>query len=214
MRQSVASKLVALALVFVFPAAMFAADTGAMLVPSGKVSVNGAAVPRSTAAFPGDRIETAANSGVTLTLAGSSVQLAPQSSAVFQPAAIELGPGAATVATTSGMKGQVLNLKLAPTSASAKYRFGLRGNKVIIAVLEGSLKINDGKQDMLLAGGKAISIPVDAADPQATPPVKAGNAGLSNAAAIGIGIAVAGLGIGLAVGLTQAIAPGATSPVH
>ena len=90
MRQSIASKLVALALVFVFPAAMFAADTGAMLVPSGKVSVNGAAVARSTAAFPGDRIETAANSGVTLTLPGSSVQVAPQSipgeSLVIDPA--------------------------------------------------------------------------------------------------------------------------------
>jgi hypothetical protein len=223
MRQSALYQFVALAMIVVFPAAVFAADTnGAMMVPSGSVSVNGTAVSRSTAAFPGDKITTAAKSGATLMVSGSSVQVGPESLAVFQPKTIEVGTGAAAITTSAGLQGRVLNLKLTPEDGATKYQFGLRGDKVYVAVLEGTVNLSDGKQQMSLAAGKAIGIPVHAlTGPQnkgqgqgggATAGAQVGVA-LSNFIAMIIAIVIAILGIIFAVVIPQIVSPKA-SPVQ
>ena len=77
MRESLV-KCLAWVLVVLFPASIVMADaTSAMLTSNGSVSVNGSPVERTTAVFPGDKVQTGPNSIATLTSEGTSVTVPP-----------------------------------------------------------------------------------------------------------------------------------------
>ena len=215
-RMAFMQKATSLVLLLLFPCAVMASETGAMVFPSGNVSVNGSKALQPTAIFAGDRVQTGDKSGVVLTLAGSTVQVAAQSSMVFDKAGVGLGAGGATVSTTAGLQGKLRNLKLTPAGSGAtKYSFGMRDNKIYIAALQGSVRINDGRQDMLLNPGKALMIPTSAEaapEPQAGAGAGAAGASLSNAALIGITVATAALGTALGLGISGALSPSPASP--
>jgi hypothetical protein len=213
MYRSIFAKALSLVMAVLFPLSAFAADSRAMLLPQGNVTVNGNVQTHSTVLFAGDRVSTTDTSSGTITLRGSSIQLAPQSSLVYTDRAVELASGGASVATSSGVEGKVSNLSLAPAEGKVRYNFAQRGDKIVIAALEGKLRINDGRQQMVLDAGKAIEIP--AADPQ----TKGGNASgaatnsffVSNGRAIAIAAASVAIGLGAAYGLTGE-RPGSASP--
>ena len=108
-----AAKFVSLLMVVLVPMSMMAADSGAMAFPTGNVSVNGKGLNSPTAIFAGDRISTNAGS-LSVTLAGSTVQVGEKSSMTFSNSQLQLAGGGMKVATTTGMTGQVRNLTLRP----------------------------------------------------------------------------------------------------
>jgi hypothetical protein len=169
----------------------------------GGVSVNGTMLARATVLVSGDRVTTTDNSSGTITAPGSTINVAPKSSAIYGGGNAEMIDGGASVVTSSGTSGKVGNLTVSPVDAKAKYDFGQRGNKIIIAALEGKLRISDGRQQMMLDAGKALEIPSDSNDSQGNA-THGGWMGLSNGVAIGIAAGVAALGIGLGLGLANA----------
>jgi hypothetical protein len=68
------SRLLIYFLAAAFPAAVIAADSGAaMLYTNGTTWLNGGGVPKSSAIFSGDMVQTKADSLANLNAAGSSV---------------------------------------------------------------------------------------------------------------------------------------------
>lgn len=161
-------KVVSLVMALVFPLSMMAGNPGAMVVPSGSVTVNGNAVSHPAAIFAGDRIQTAAGT-VAMSMTGSVVQVAPRSSAVLQSNELQLSGGGARILTTSGLSGRVRNLTVRPASdAKSVYTVAERDGKILVAALEGNLTLSDGHGQVMLAANHALAIPVQ--DSQNPPP--------------------------------------------
>jgi hypothetical protein len=210
MKRSFFVKLLSLMLAIAFPAAAFAADTRAMLMPQGAVNVNGNAAARSSVVFNGDRITTGDNSTGTITIAGSTIGIAPKSSAVYSNGNLEVAAGGASVVTNSGVSGKLDNLTVVPVNNRARYDFVRRGDTVMIAALEGKLRISDGRQQMVLEAGNAISI-ADTASPDSD---SHSILDVSNAKAVAIAAVVIAAGVGLSFGLIKAFAPQTASPTR
>jgi len=226
MQRAHLARCLSLVLLATTPTCLLGADMGAMLYPAGKVLVNGMAASRNAAVLPGDKIETGNNARATLTASGTSVQLVSASAATFTPQELSVARGAATVNTSGSMKARVRNLRIEAASSHARFNVGERDHKVYIAALDGRIRINDGKQQMMLDGGHALAIPVSdangsAADQTAGQSGQSGGAGgsvptggvsLGKATSIGLAFAGAALGIGLAVGLSETLSPDPASP--
>jgi hypothetical protein len=149
------------------------------------------------------------------------------------------------VATSSGMTGRVLNLTVRPvTGGTVKYEMDHVNGKVLVAALEGKLRINDGRQAMILEPGKVVSMPVPQADAVASGSVcSAGKhqeivsgqwtcvddlpeGGGSNKPVGAVGLNLSGVQIGLitgvaiaggagaAFGIARALSPGVASPAR
>jgi hypothetical protein len=148
-------KFVSVLMALVTPLSLMSADTGAMLYPQGNVTVNGANLSRSQAVFSGDRIQTFSNSAATITASGSSVQVAPLSDVVFADKALTVASGGTSVTTTTGLPGKLYNLTIEP-ARNARYQFGERDGQVVVAALEGAVKLSDGRTTMVVNPGKAM----------------------------------------------------------
>ncbi len=164
MRGSILMRVVSGVLLITVPVLLPASDLGAMMFPAGAVRLNGVATTRASSLLPGDRIETGANSAVTLTASGTSVQIVGLSAATFVPGVLSLSSGAATVNTTAGMKARLRNLTIEPVAQNARFNVGERGNRIYIASLAGRLQIQDGRDQMMLDAGHAVMIPVQDQD--------------------------------------------------
>jgi len=189
-------------LAVLLPAATMCAEThAAMLYTSNTVMLNGVGAERSSAVFAGDRIETPANTSVTLTASGSTVMVGPSSSLVYEGAAVRLGSGSTLVTTEKGMKTQVQRLVIFPSSAQERtsYRVSRGDGQLMVAALHGSVKIFDGSSETKVEDGYAASMADPDASPQggATVPVSTKRIGkLSNTALL---LLLLGAGAGAAV---------------
>ena len=157
--RSCAFKCLSLTMALLMPLSMMAADNGAMAFPTGNVSVNGKGLSSPTAIFAGDRIRTDGGN-LSLTAAGSSVQVGERSSVTYSASQLQLASGGMKVSTTTGMAGQVRNLTLRPESGKSVYTVSERDGKVMIAALEGNLALSDGHGQVMLAANHAVAIPV------------------------------------------------------
>lgn len=215
MRSHVLIRMVSLLLVAVVPAMTPAAELGAMMYPAGAVRLNGVATTRASSVLPGDRLETGANSALTLTASGTSVQIVGLSAATFVPGVLSISSGAATINTTAGMKARLRNLTIGPAAQSARFSVGERGNRIYIASLVGRVQIQDGRAQMMLDAGHAVTIPVPSTDTQGGAGGAGGagaGAGVGTATAVAVGVAGAALGTGLTAGFTDAFSPSPASP--
>jgi hypothetical protein len=204
-------RLVSACLLVVFPLGVFAADTPAMLMPQGAVNVNGNGTSHSTVVFNGDRITTGDGSGA-ITVSGSTITIAPKSSAIYGNRSLQINAGGASVITTSGISGKLDNLTIVPVDSKAKYDFVRNGNTVMIAALQGQLRISDGRQQMLLDAGNAVSIADSTSD--AASPDPDTKLSVSNARAVVIAAVAIAAGAGLSYGLVEALTPKTASPTH
>lgn len=128
---------------------------GAMVYATGGVELNGAKVPRSSAAFIGDRITTAANAAVVLTLTGSTVSVRGNTSFVYQGDSIELTSGTATVASALGFATRAGALRIAPAAkdGECKYEVTRGSGKITITATEcGVVLIENGISTLLPEG--------------------------------------------------------------
>lgn len=138
------------------PLSLTAADTGmAMLYSKGEVLRNSAAVSSSSAVFPGDLIETKADSQATLSVLGSNVIILPGSLVEFQGKSILLEHGGVSVATSQAMIVRVKCMDMVPVS-TALTQFEVRD-------VSGTIEVAARKNDIRL-DSQPSSTPAKQAD--------------------------------------------------
>ena len=160
MRESLVRSL-AWVFVVLVPASVVMADaTSAMLNAAGNVTVNGSPIERATAIFPGDKVQTGANSIATLTSEGSSVTVPGNSSLVFSRSFVNVLCGTALVSTRRGMSVRVSNLLVQPVrGAQARFQITQNQGQLQIIAREGTLAIDNGAKTSSLPPGRMLTAP-------------------------------------------------------
>jgi hypothetical protein len=191
-------KLVAFLLAAIFPLSAVCADMrGAMLYVSKTGTVNGTEFARSTAIFTNDTVQLPAGSSGSITMAGSSVVIAPGSTVTYHSDVIELSNvSGVAVNTANGAAVKTNKLTIAPAHSSGKYAVACADGAVLVAAKSGAVKIFDGNSTSIIAEGTTASV-TDPQTPGATPAAR--EQGLSKAAAILIMLGVAGAAILIAL---------------
>ena len=78
-------------MIAVVPASLWAADSSpAMLYARGAAWINGGAVPRTSAVFPGDLVQTRSDSVASINASGSNVVVLADSLVKFEGSAVAL----------------------------------------------------------------------------------------------------------------------------
>jgi len=150
-------RMVSCVLLVLFPAVMFAADSNAaMLYTKGATWVNGAYVPRSSAAiFSGDLLQTRFDSVASINEPGSSITVQSDSLVQFDLATVRIEHGGVTVATSKGVATTAGDVKVTPASYSwTEFNVVDVDGTVRIAARKGDLTITDGKETSTLAQGQ------------------------------------------------------------
>src|SRR5216117_1735089 len=112
-------KLLSLMMIAVLPGALLAADSaGAMLYAKGTAWLNGSTVPRSSAVFPGDLIQTKANSVANINAVGSNVLIVADSLVKFEGTAFSVEHGSVSVGTSKKVSTRAGEVKVEPVSDS------------------------------------------------------------------------------------------------
>src|SRR5947209_1196431 len=140
----------------VFPLATFAADTGvAVVYPDRSVNLNGAPLDRSQAVVDGDNLRTS-SSGATIALNGATMQMGAGSEVIFHSAGARVMTGSLAITTSRGLGAEVVNLRVEPATSGARYLISEEGSKLIIAAMEGAVRVSDGKQTIVVDQDKAL----------------------------------------------------------
>jgi hypothetical protein len=133
-------------LVALFPLSLMAANTGAaMLYTKGIAWINGSTVPRSSAVFPGDLVQTQLDSMANINAAGWNVMVLSDSLVKFEGDAVSLEHGGVNVATSKGMATRAGEVTVAPaTKAWTEFEVTNLDGKVQIVAQKGDVTITDG----------------------------------------------------------------------
>jgi len=185
-------------MVVIVPAALFAADSGAaMLYSTGTTWLNGSSLPKSSAVFSGDLVQTTAGSVAKINASGSSLIVLSDSLVQFEGNAVKLEHGGVAVSTSKAMATRAGDVIVTPM-ASVWTQFDVTDvdGKVQIAARKGDLSINDGAETTMLAQGQQTTR--DALEPQEKKKKKKRAAGAVPAAAGGILDSKMAIGIGVA----------------
>ena len=143
-------------LLLVVPASLLGADSGAaMLYAKGAAWINGASVPQSSAVFPGDLVQTQADSVVRINATGSSVMILSDSLVKFEGNGVSVEHGAVNVATMKGMKTRAGDVVVAPVS-DGWTEFEVRdvNGTVEITARKGDVSISDQETTSTLPQGQ------------------------------------------------------------
>ncbi len=147
-------------LVVVLPVLPVMAEVqAAILHAHGYATLNGKAIPESSAVFSGDRIQTTDKSAVTLSTKGTSVVLGAGTLVLYGGERVDIEMGNAVIATTKGMSIRAGELTITPAQGgSAKYQVARTNKTVQVTALEGSVAINDGKKMVLVKSGEVYTL--------------------------------------------------------
>jgi len=141
----------------IFPAALFAAEPnpGAMLYARGETMLNGSSVPRSSALFSGDLVETRADSVANISATGSTVLVLNDSLIQYEGNTVKLEHGGVTISTSKSLATRVGTVNVSP-AAGVLTEFEVRDvdGTVRIAARKGDLSISDDSGTTLLAQGQ------------------------------------------------------------
>jgi hypothetical protein len=138
------------------PSWLLGADSGAaMLYAKGSAWINGASVPRSSAVFPGDLVQTRPDAVVHINATGSSVMIQSDSLVKYEGNAVSLEHGAVSVATTKGMSTRAGEVVVAPVS-NEPTQFDVRdvNGTVEISARKGDVSVSNGTETTRLAQGE------------------------------------------------------------
>lgn len=139
------------------PATLIAADSGAAMLygRGGAVWLNGAPLPRSSAVFPGDLIQTQAESLATLDAFGSGVIVFPDSLIKFGGNTVSLEHGGINVATSHRMVALAGEVTVTPVSnAWTDFEVVDESGSVQVAATKGEVNVNCGKGSATLSEGE------------------------------------------------------------
>ena len=204
-------------MVAIVPAALFAADSGlAMVYSNGTTQLNGISLPKSSAVFPGDLVQTATGSVAKINASGSSLIVLSDSLVQFEGNAVKLEHGGVAVSTLKAMATRAGDVTVTPT-ASVWTQFNVTevDGKVRIAARKGDLTVDDGAGPTLLAQGQETTR--DQSEPQENNKNKkkrraGGAAPGATGGALDSPLAV-GIGFGAVVGLTTWVLVKGDEPV-
>jgi hypothetical protein len=143
-------------MIVVTPAPLVAADSvGAMVYGKGEVWLNGKLLPRSSAVFPGDLIQTQAESLATLDASGAGVIVLPDSLIRFEANAVSLEHGSISVATSHRMVATAREVTVTPTSDRWTEFEVVDGNGTVqVIASKGVVNVNCGKGTTTLSEGE------------------------------------------------------------
>lgn len=168
----------------------------AMLYAHGTTLLNGSSIPRSSALFSGDRVQTDADSVANINVTGSTILIQNNSLVQYEGNAVKLERGGVTVSTSKLLATHVGDVTVAP-AASDWTEFEVRdvNGKVWIMARKGDVTVSDGTGITTLAQGQETTRGEESAQgerkkkkqPKAeTAPAAAGGV-LDSPVAIGIG---------------------------
>ncbi len=156
MRNSSLRAMLSCMLMFVLPASMFAADsTPAMLYTNGTAWINGGTVPKSSAIFLGDLVQTKADSVASIKAPGTSVLVSSDSLVQFQGDAIKLEHGGMNVGTSKSVAARIGGLRVVPVSPSwTEFEVRDTDGAVKIVARKGDLTLIDADGTTTLPQGQ------------------------------------------------------------
>jgi hypothetical protein len=145
-------------LIVLTPGSLIASDGGldaAMLYGKGAVWLNGKPVPRSSAVFPGDLIQTQPESVATLDASGSGVVVLQDSLVKFEGNAVSLEHGGVSVATSKGMVAIAREVTVTPASNTwTEFEVADSNGTVEVVAGKGDVNVNCGKGSARLSEGE------------------------------------------------------------
>lgn len=132
-------------LVAAFPAQMLGGESpSAMLYTSGSAWVNGTVVPKSSAMFSGDMLQTRSDSTASIQNNGSNVMVMADSLVKFEGPAVEIDHGGVRVTTSRGMAARAGDLTIRPAGASwTEFQVVDVDGQVQIAANKGNVTVQD-----------------------------------------------------------------------
>ena len=147
-------------MIAVFPASLMAADSGAaMLYSKGTAWLNGATVPRSSAIFPGDLVQTKTDSVANINASGSNVMVHSDSLVKFEGNAVSVEHGSINISTSKGMSTRAGDVTVVPVSAEwTEFQVTDVNGTVQIVARKGDLSVNDGSQTTTVAQGQETTV--------------------------------------------------------
>ena len=139
---------------------LMAADAdGAIVYVSGSTSVNGAAISRPSAVFPGDTIRTSSSSQANVNSSGASVTIFENSSVEFERAGVSLQDGSVNIgAYKKELSASVGNVTVTPASSDwTEFKLSRRNGAVQITARKGDLNVSDGKESVTMLQGQSTT---------------------------------------------------------
>jgi hypothetical protein len=206
MGMSAFRKMVSCVLLLIVPASLFAADSGAaMLYANGAAWLNGSHVPKSSAIFAGDLVQTRSDSAADIHAPGSSITVLGDSLVQFEGASLKVEHGGVSVSTSKGITTTAGDVRVAPTSNSwTEFIVTDVDGTVRIAARKGDLTVTDDNGTVTLAQGQETTRDEQSQQTDQTDSKKknkkrgvgaapaAGGGVLNSPIAIGVGVAAVG----------------------
>jgi hypothetical protein len=156
MGMSAFRRMVTCVLLLIVPASLFAADSGAaMLYADGAAWLNGSHVPKSSAIFAGDLVQTRSDSAANIHAPGSSITVLGDSLVQFEGTSLKVEHGGVSVSTSKGVATTAGDVRVAPVSnAWTEFNVTDTDGTVHIAARKGDLTITDDSGTVTLAQGQ------------------------------------------------------------
>jgi hypothetical protein len=160
MRVTNLRSLVCCVMILCFPAATFAAETNAALLSAaGSASLNGSAVPRNSAIFPGDLIQTKTDSAAHVNQTGSLITIGADSEVKYEGDSILLQHGSVAVSSSTRMAARAGGVVVAPASDQwTQFAMTSSDGTVQVTARTGDVSINDGQETTTLPQGQQATV--------------------------------------------------------
>jgi hypothetical protein len=194
-------KILSCLMVVILPVSMFAADqASAMVYSHGPALLNGNSIPRMSALFSGDLVQTNKDSVANINATGSSVLVLNDSLVQYEGNSVSLEHGGVTVSTSKSLATQVGAVIVSP-AAGVLTEFEVRDvdGTVKIVARKGDLTIKDDAGTTTLAQGQETTREESRRDKNSK---KRGGGSVPGAAGGALNSPVAiGIGTGIIVGV-------------
>jgi hypothetical protein len=147
--------------IVLIPASLWAADSApAMLYAKGTAWINGTTVPRTSAVFPGDLVQTRSDSVANINASGSNVVIMADSLIKFDGEAVSLEHGTVTVTTFKGMTTRAGEVSVVPVSnawTEFEVKQGADGTVQVIAQ-KGDVNVSNGSATSTVPQGQQTTV--------------------------------------------------------
>jgi hypothetical protein len=149
-------RVVSCVLLLIVPASLFAADSGAaMLYADGAAWLNGSHVPKSSAIFAGDLVQTRSDSAANIHAPGSSITVLGDSLVQFEGASLKVEHGGVSISTSKGIATTAGDVRVAPASSAwTEFNVTDTDGTVRIAARKGDVTVTDDNGTVTLAQGQ------------------------------------------------------------
>ena len=197
-------KILSCLMLMIFPGTLFAADqAAAMLYSHGSALLNGNNIPRTSAIFPGDLVQTTKDSVANINATGSTVLVLNESLVQYEGNTVKLEHGGVTVSTSKSMATRAEDVNISPASGVLT-EFEVRDvdGRVQIVARKGDLTIRDDSgATTTLAQGQETTREESESKKEKKKKRAGGVAPAATGGALDSPVAI-GIGTGVVVGLT------------